>query len=155
MNKEARKQYHKQHYKKHRTQISQQKRDYYRLNSTEIRNAQKKRKLKNPEARLLTQAKSRAKKNSFEFNITKEDIIIPKICPVLGIKLVVRSNGLAQDDTPSLDRINNDKGYVKGNIIVVSWRANMIKNKGTPDEHQRIADFYKPLVNFATNNSLT
>ena len=48
-------------------------------------------------------------------------------------------------DSPSLDRIDNTKGYEKGNVIMVSLMANSIKNQATPDQIQKVATFYKKL----------
>ena len=48
-------------------------------------------------------------------------------------------------NSPSLDRIDNDKGYTKGNVIMVSHMANSIKNQATPDQIQKVATFYKKL----------
>lgn len=50
-----------------------------------------------------------------------------------------------RDYSPSLDRIDNRLGYVKGNVIVVSHRANAIKRDATLDELRRIVAFYEPL----------
>lgn len=73
---------------------------------------------RDPRIRLLASAKSRAQAKGRDFNIDLEDIIIPEICPVLGIPMT----------SPSLDRKNNDLGYVKGNVFVISKRANVLKN---------------------------
>ena len=48
--------------------------------------------------------------------------------------------------TPSIDRIDPKKGYVKDNIIVVSMRANRIKTDATVDEIRKVADFYEKLL---------
>lgn len=48
--------------------------------------------------------------------------------------------GVKQDDSYSLDRIDSSKGYIKGNVWVISLRANRIKNDSTPDELRLIAD---------------
>ena len=45
--------------------------------------------------------------------------------------------------SPSIDRIDNSKGYVKENICVISMRANMIKSVGNSEEHQKIADYLR------------
>ncbi|NBY58578.1 MAG: hypothetical protein EBQ52_00100 [Synechococcaceae bacterium LLD_019] len=50
-----------------------------------------------------------------------------------------RGRGRRQPDSPSLDKFIPEKGYVKGNIQVVSWRANWLKNNGTVEEWIRIA----------------
>ena len=95
----------------------------------------------NPESCLLAQAKNRAKSKKIPFNIDITDIVMTDKCPVLGIEW--RSGG--NDTVPSLDKIDPAKGYVKGNIVVVSMRANRLKNDATPDELRRLADFYGSL----------
>ncbi len=94
----------------------------------------------NPEQYLWKSAKDRAKKRGLEFNIELSDIVIPEFCPVLGLKLE-RGTGGMQDNSPSLDRIDSSKGYIKGNVRVISYRANTIKNCGTAEEHRLIAEF--------------
>jgi hypothetical protein len=71
-------------------------------------------------------AKKRAKHINVDFNLTKQDIIIPEFCPVFGIKLEVSSD-YQGPGSPTLDRINNDLGYTKENVIIVSWKANTLK----------------------------
>jgi len=83
--------------------------------------------------RLFTTAKSRAKKNSIAFDIEVSDIVIPERCPLLGIVLqhgTRRWSALS----PSLDRIDPTKGYVKGNVWVISHRANRLKMDATLEE---------------------
>ena len=77
-----------------------------------------------------------------EFNIELIDIIIPEMCPILGIKLN-KSNNTTSPNSPSLDRIDSSKGYIKGNVIVISHRANTIKSNGTAEEHEKIAKFIR------------
>lgn len=79
------------------------------------------------------------------FDITFKDILIPEICPVLGIELIA-GGGAGSDNTPSLDRIIPEKGYVKGNVRIISMRANRIKDNGTAEEHRRIADYIDGLL---------
>ena len=89
---------------------------------------------------LWAAAKERADKHGIDFNIDVEDIVIPKVCPVLGIPINISlGRGRRQPDSPSLDKFYPEKGYVKGNIQVISWRANRIKSDGTPDEWIKIA----------------
>lgn len=75
-------------------------------------------------------AKARAKKKGIPFDIELSDIVIPKKCPVLGIKLCA-GNGRMHGHSPSLDRIDNTMGYIKGNILVVSQLANVVKSDMT------------------------
>ena len=68
-------------------------------------------------------------------------------CPVLGVDMEISKLGSKNNDlTPSIDRIDPKKGYVKDNIIVVSMRANRIKNDATVDEIRKVADFYEKLL---------
>lgn len=92
------------------------------------------------EKRLLYNAKNRAKEQGFSFDLTLEDIVIPESCPLLDIKLERNTGGKsASDFSPSLDRIDSSKGYIKGNVWVISYRANKIKNNATPQELLQIA----------------
>jgi len=97
-----------------------------------------------PDRQLWSQAKSRARRCGISFEIDHSDVRIPEYCPVLGIPLRA-SKGAATDNSPTLDRIRNSAGYVKGNVLVVSFRANRLKSNATPEELGRIADFYGPL----------
>lgn len=84
-------------------------------------------------------SKSRAFKYNLDFSISISDIFIPQICPILGIPL--RSgNGKVSMNSPSLDRIDSTKGYIPGNIWVISFRANSIKRDSTVEELRMIAD---------------
>lgn len=68
-----------------------------------------------------------------------EDVIVPERCPILGIEMSFHSNR-KEDNSHSLDRIDPNKGYIKGNIWVISLRANRIKNDATVSELRMIAD---------------
>jgi hypothetical protein len=93
--------------------------------------------------KMLQHARNRARLNEREFNITIDDINIPEFCPVLKIKL---EHGWDDNRScPTLERIDNSKGYIKGNILVVSALANRIKNDGTWQEIMQVAKFYKQL----------
>jgi len=88
--------------------------------------------------------KSKSKRKNIPFIIEVKDIIIPENCPILGIKLVInKSHG--KDDSPSVDRIIPSLGYIPSNIIVISYRANKIKNNATIDELEKIYNFYHNL----------
>lgn len=85
-----------------------------------------------PRQTMLQKARARAKKANVPFNLTVEDIVIPESCPVLGIPILVASNGKHHsDNSPSLDKIIPELGYVRGNVEVISWRANTLKRDAT------------------------
>jgi hypothetical protein len=99
-----------------------------------------------PRLKLLYAARSRAKQNELECTITVDDIVIPEFCPALGIKLEARigagrSNREDIGTSPSLDRIDNSKGYIPGNAAVISLRANMIKTDATAAELKAVAAY--------------
>lgn len=91
------------------------------------------------EGNLLYSARSRAKKIKVPCLITIEDIVIPDICPLLNIPLRKKNGDGHHQNSPSVDRIIPEKGYVKGNIQVISVRANQIKNSATLEEFELIA----------------
>ena len=78
------------------------------------------------EYKMFSTAKRNAKNLKREFSITIFDINIPEFCPLLGIKLDKDGEKNA-DNLPSLDRIDNNLGYTKNNIWVISWKANRLK----------------------------
>ena len=93
-----------------------------------------------PQKRLLWAAKKRAKEKGLEFNITEDDIIIPEQCPYLKTKFTYNApRGTDRKNVITLDRIDSSKGYIKGNIEVISHLANTMKSNATQDE----------LINFA------
>jgi hypothetical protein len=89
---------------------------------------------------IFGRTRYRALQRNIEFNLTIEDIIIPEYCPILGVKLVV---GTAKDyeHSPSIDRIDNSKGYIKGNIAIISKKANSMKNSATLEELIKFANW--------------
>lgn len=107
-----------------------------------IKEADRSRHLCHPELGLFYGAKARAKKLNLSFTIEKKDIVMPEFCPVLGIRLCP-AIGRQRQNSPTLDRINNSLGYEKGNVIVVSWRANQLKSDASLEEMQVMASFYR------------
>lgn len=108
-------------------------REYYRKWGAKDR-------IENAERYVWRNARNRAKQLGREFSITKDDIVIPEICPVLGIPISKQVEGF-HPSSPSLDRIDSLRGYVPGNIAVISWRANCLKRDGTLDEFRKIVAF--------------
>jgi len=82
-----------------------------------------------PESKMYQRAKCRAKERGIEFTLDKEDIVIPELCPILGIPIIYHSGSSGgKINSPALDRIDNSKGYIKGNVLVISHLANMMKS---------------------------
>ncbi len=92
--------------------------------------------------RLLWRTRERAEKLGIPFNLTVEDCVVPKVCPVLGLPLKV-GGGRNCPTSPSLDKIIPSKGYVKGNVRVISWRANEIKGNATADELAKVLRYVR------------
>ena len=91
-------------------------------------------------------AKVRAKQNRLKFNLNVEDCIAPKNCPVLGIPLISSQQKGPTDNSPNLDRLIPNKGYTKENVIVISSKANRIKNSATVKELRLVANWLEKQV---------
>ena len=94
---------------------------------------------------MLNNAKVRAKKLGLPFSITMADLNVPDVCPVLGIPLLVDlcDKHSRPDGVPSIDRIVPSLGYVPGNVAVISWRANRIKQDGAPDDWEALIRYVR------------
>jgi hypothetical protein len=80
-------------------------------------------------------ARKRAKRKNLQFNITLADLgAPPKCCPVLGVRLNYGPGKTRDHDRASIDRMNNRRGYVPGNVRVISYRANSLKSDATVKE---------------------
>lgn len=101
---------------------------------------QKKQRKLDPVTYIYRQVKSRSKRLGIDFNLDKEDIVIPEYCPILLIKLEV-GDGRIMNNSPSLDRVDNTKGYIKGNVRVISFKANRCKSNLTNDEIRRLYEY--------------
>lgn len=93
------------------------------------------------EQKIFNRAKSRATRKGWEFTIELSDIKIPELCPVFKQPLIYGDT----DWTPSIDRINPALGYIKGNICIISNRANRIKNDASMQELQAVVSWMETL----------
>lgn len=133
--------------------------DYYPHPNTADRRTQRCKKCHNRESRryerkkilndrswyLWRCAKKRSKKQGILFALSPSDIHVPEYCPVLGIRLK-DTHGKLCDASPSLDKIIPERGYVPGNVVVVSYKANSVKRNTTLSELQAVAQFYTNLM---------
>jgi hypothetical protein len=105
-------------------------RKYNENNKEALREKRTRHILKNYEKYMWSVAKQSAKARGIEFNIEPTDITLVDTCPYLGLKLEknIGTYRGTQPNSISLDRIDSSKGYVKGNIQVVSLLANKCKS---------------------------
>ena len=103
--------------------------------------------------KYLQNARSRAKRDSVAFDITYDylESIATDECPVFGTPfewgMSNLGKGLTKQNCPTLDRILPNKGYVKGNVAFISYKANRIKDNGTMQDHYAIADWIWERIN--------
>ena len=117
----------------------------------QIRTAERLRYIKNPYREIIKRARNirnsacrrGAKYNAWEFTITEDDLDWPTHCPILPwIELHFPGRYRNDPAGASLDRIDHQKGYVPGNVRVISLRANLLRKDITPEELRALADFF-------------
>lgn len=96
---------------------------------------------------LFNNAKMRAKERKLEIDIDKEFIKnnLGEFCPVLGVKYEYANNNPSCPNSPSLDRFDNNKGYTKDNVKIISLRANKLKNDASKEEIEKILNYFNKL----------
>ena len=98
---------------------------------------------------IIRNSKYCAKRRNIEFSIKYTDFELPEVCPILGIKL---EYGAGHDGNApqhaTLDRIDNTKGYVPGNVMIVSRLANAMKNEASFNQLQTFITNYSYLINY-------
>lgn len=92
---------------------------------------------------LLASARQRAKRKQLPFNLTLDDIVIPERCPVFNTILAPSGKRSPIDSSPTIDRLCPEKGYVRGNIAVISHLANRIKSNATLAQLECVAAYIK------------
>jgi len=90
---------------------------------------------------IFYRAKTSARKRKLEFNLELSDVIVPTHCCYLGVELLFGEDDWREENYFSVDRIDSTKGYIKGNIQVISKMANTMKNAATQEQ----------LISFAQN----
>jgi hypothetical protein len=139
----------RRYYAKHADRLKAESSAYAKATGYASRKAWKERIYSDPgkllERRILDMlgvVRRRAEKRGLDFNLVPEDIVIPETCPILGIPLAfargVRGGWAA---SPAVDRIDNAKGYVRGNVAVISHRANLMKSNATLEEMRAVVAY--------------
>ena len=93
--------------------------------------------------KILNKAKGKARRKNVFFDLTVDDIKIGTKCPILGTTFKVGRENWG--DSPSLERIDKNRGYEPDNVMVVSMMANLIRNQVTPHQIKQVGDFYEHL----------
>lgn len=113
---------------------------------------QRARRRSNPLVRMVQEAKARAAKRGIPFGITADHLEMPAVCPVLGIEISM-GTGARANCSPSIDRIDSRNGYVPGNVQIISWRANRLKNDATLEEMKAIVSYMESSLGVAVTAS--
>ena len=108
--------------------------------------------INNPIPQMLSNAKIRAKQKGVDFNLTSKYLkkIFPKNnkCPITGLNFQFgykNKEKINKNNSPSLDRIIPSKGYVEGNVMVISDLMNRMKQDSTYEDIEKLYNFYKKL----------
>lgn len=128
-------------------QFYKKRQEYKKTLSFKTRESNKRnnRKIQNPSLFIWKNLQKKCKKNKIDFNLDVDDIIIPKICPVLKIPILLIGNPTKCPNLAVIDRIDNNQGYVKNNICVISNKANWLKKHGSLED-------FKQILNYMENN---
>lgn len=92
-------------------------------------------------------ARKRAEKAGvpFELSVSSVHSITPDFCPVFGTEFKFSGNLVSLPTSATLDRMDPSKGYVLGNVVVISLRANQIKNAYSADEVGCVAQWMRSM----------
>lgn len=124
--KERYKLYKQEYYQENKDYLKEQRLEYYAL-------------VENRKKLMFFKSRERAQEEQLEFSIEVSDILIPTHCPYLGIELTHELGKGQLETNSSLDRIDSTKGYIKGNVQVISRLANTMKNNATPEQLKTFA----------------
>jgi hypothetical protein len=79
----------------------------------------------------------------FAISVVYLESITPDVCPVFGTPFNFINNGKVASDSPSVDRLRPELGYVEGNLRVISMKANNIKSAYTSADVARVAEWMR------------
>lgn len=143
--------YNKQYYLKNKDKIREkqnpkERERYYKVTdrtAIEERKKRSKQRASHPCYKMYNAAKTRAAQSGIEFSIDLDDLVIPDVCP---ITLKPFSKEGPRSLSPSLDRIDNSKGYTKDNIRIISMFANSRKGSLSLEEIERLYLYTKSII---------
>ena len=124
-------------YKQDPTRSRERAKAHYWANREKVSQRSKELRKENIGKYLVAEARRRAKSKGLAFNLEVNDVQVPEVCPVLGIPMFVSEKN-SSPNSPTLDRIIPERGYVRGNVRVISHRANTIKSDASIDEIEAV-----------------
>ena len=153
------KEYNKKYYQDNKERLRIQHKNYRADNKEKIRDMMRKyvsnysniKKYTDISMSFLSYKLGKMKASTKDVTLTAEELLelIPKDlkCPVFGTKFSFGKghNWKYKQNSMSVDRIDNNKGYNKDNIVIVSFKANAMKSSATLKELYQVADFYYEL----------
>lgn len=144
--KQEREAYNKKWYTENKDRYLDTTRKYYKENREQLilnaKNYQAQLRKTNPVKRLLQYKKKECKQKNLPFDLTIVDILVPTHCPILGIPISFAEKH-GNDNRAELDRIIGDLGYIKGNVQILSRKANRMKSNASFEELIKIGEWAK------------
>ena len=128
-----------------RPEVIEKKSEWYRNKQQKFYNS-----IKGYLSDMYFRAKKRAIEKNIPFDIELSDLNKVDICPILNIELDWNRNPRT-DNTPSLDKIIPEKGYIKGNIRIISNLANMMKSSAN---FEQLLTFSKNIEKYIKNEEI-
>lgn len=132
---------------RHKEHLAKQNREKAKLrraeNPDEVRRIDREAYARNKRVRLIKRVRQRALKNGIPFDLVADEVEWPTHCPVFGVELNYAAGFPVPDNGVSIDRIIPEKGYVKGNVQVISWLANRMKSNAS---RTQMLDFAKYVI---------
>ena len=83
---------------------------------------------------ICSRARRSAKRRGLEYDLQHGDIVIPETCPYSKIKLSFNKKDSKEPFYYSIDRIDSSKGYVKGNVQIISFLSNTMKSGASTNQ---------------------
>ena len=99
---------------------------------------------------LVEAAKRRSREQKVPFDVDlmsraaiETRMLALPFCECCRVDLAIGSNKKAKANSPSIDKINPSLGYVDGNVAILCFRCNTIKQNATADELLCIGSWLK------------
>lgn len=132
------KEWRKRYYEKNKDKRKEYNKKWSKDNKDKLSTYGKKWRESNKDKCVFRGIRTRARRLGVPFDLELEDITNYDTCPIFGFKLE-RGGHQEKNNSPSVDKIIPSKGYVKGNIQIISNKANAMKSDATPEELRMFA----------------